>query len=405
MYIWLILLVIVLLLILYMRKPTDTRGRIKILLEESSGVFDEPAKEALAMIDNLAERRAEDHFSHARILHHNILEGEPRRNTGLARQAAISYANTVINMTGEENTNYMLGRIEDYQLGMQELQDNDIAMAILNDAMVTRGPTLRHKNAKIRREKALESANTRTDAIVNYLEESKTYTVDPQNVHDSVVNGDLRYTLGRIKSNVNTNVSLEEIRAYIDKNYPESKAAKAHKVIDKMAQGGSVYAYGETEDNVLAYTWNRCKDERNKNNSKDMFNAVVDSLVDSVENNNIVCANGRCARVLGSLVTLDYDPTVGKTATLEAYRNQIFQETKDLITTELTAAKQSTDDSLKQIAMAYDGEIEYENTQAESTLKSLIQTAIDNNIESYKDTIAPGELQKIKEDCYVYATI
>jgi hypothetical protein len=350
----------------------------------------------------MTELKAEDHFSRARILHHNILEGEPRRDMVLAHQAAISYANTVVNMTGDENTNYMLGRIGDYQLGMQELQDNDIAIATLNNVLVTRGPTLRHKNAKNRRQKALESAKTRTDAIANYLEESKTYTVDPQNVHDSVVNGDLKYTLGRIKSN---EVSLSEIRAYVDKNYPKSKASKAHKVIDKMAEGGTVYAYGETEDNVLAYTWNRCKDTKNKNNSNDMFNAVVDSLVDSVENDTVVCANGRCARVLGSLVTLDYDPTVGKTATLEAYRNQIFQETKDLITTEITSAKQSADDSLKQVAMAYDGELEYENTQAESALKSIIQNAIDNNIENYKEIITPAELQNIKEDCYVYATI
>jgi len=136
-----------------------------------------------------------------------------------------------------------------------------------------------------------------------------------------------------------------------------------------------------------------------------MREAIVNALADSIEGGNQVCINGRCARVLNSLVTLDYDENVGAAMTFEAYKNQIFQETKEIINQELDRALASTNDKLRAVGEAYEGsDVEVDST-VEEQFKQEIKQEIDRNMEKYEDKLTPAEIDNLKQECYVYATL
>jgi hypothetical protein len=97
------------------------------------------------------------------------------------------------------------------------------------------------------------------------------------------------------------------------------------RVLNKMSEGDMIGTFGENEDRILAYTWERCNHPRNRENAELMREAIANALSDGIENDTQVCINGRCGRVLNSLVTLDYDNEVANgVMSFEAYKNQIF---------------------------------------------------------------------------------
>jgi hypothetical protein len=114
--------------------------------------------------------------------------------------------------------------------------------------------------------------------------------------------------------------------------------------------------------------------------------------------------NGRCGRVLSSLVTLDYNTEVGSAMTLEAYRNQIFSETSKIIAEEVETAKSSNNPKLRQAAEAFDSG---DNTDeaGDQMLKERIQRAVDKNVMSYSDKVPFQDLQIIQRECHTYAMI
>src|SRR3972149_2849747 len=106
------------------------------------------------------------------------------------------------------------------------------------------------------------------------------------------------------------------------------------------------------------YVWERTKIHENEKKSRLMKEAVIDALVDCNEATGLVCMNGRCGRLIESLTLLDYDKDIGKTQTNEMIRNQVFDEVKKMIDSEINSAKISADPVLQQVGKYYAAEID-----------------------------------------------
>lgn len=383
------------------------RRRAERLYQRSAGVFDAAAREALEELNQLRVVRPEDRFRRATLLEYNILEGDNERDHGIVRQVAEDYTGALQGMREQDwypaAPEFVLRQVRDFRDELHRIDDDlaiDIALALAETE-----PIVLTRTIEDRRERAKTQANNQVEAMTGFLDESIVYTSDAQNVHDSNVNSDLR-RVHTILSASNTGTMADafvEARRYIERVYPGSaeKRANALATLDKMSRGGRIMTYNDTEDHIFAVVWHRTNDPANVGNENLMKEAVANALADCIENGSMVCINGRCARILNALVTLDHDPEVSAGAmTYEAYRNQIFSETQDIIKRIVDDYGASTDAAKRKLAASYKGENVEVSAETEEEFKAEAQRAIAANIHRYDTKLSPEDIRRITGECF-----
>ncbi len=255
-------------------------------------------------------------------------------------------------------------------------------------------------------ENAREGAGSKIEAVNNFLDKSVVYTSQGENVHDSSVNSDLRETYGLIledTSPIPLAAAVNEANAQI-KELEKGKRERARTTLQMIARNEMCSTFNAREADIFATVWARCDHVANKNNKPLMHEAIVAALVDATEVKSgglkPVCINGRIARVLNSLTLLDYDPRVGNVMTYEAYRNQILQETKEIINLTTESFANGTDDQQAAIAAYETGEDE-----GADELLSELRVRIDENLANYTKKIGMRELDKLRNECHIYAAV
>lgn len=370
--------------------------------------MDDAAIAALDTIDSIAEPTAEDHFDRAELVRLNQLENNladcPRE---LINDITVDYRRALETWRPEENPAFMLNRIGDTERQLMDIYGDDdyIMRAVVDLANNPYKQTIRNANAEQRYNLAAQNASSPAQAAENFMAVSQTYTNDAQNVHDSSVNRDLNNTLRELRSTLPTGYSttsaISDARKYCNgtyrREYGDAKADRAQRCLDIITTGNHITTFNDTEDEIFAATWLRCDHRANQRNKKDMRDGIIHALADSIEGANPVCIGGRCGRVLSSLVTLDYNTEVGVAMTAEAYRNQIFHETADLIRETIDTAKQSNDVDLATAANAYDDSGDAPD-RGNDKLREMMLHAIDNNINSYRDKVGQADLETIQRD-------
>lgn len=191
-------------------------------------------------------------------------------------------------------------------------------------------------------ERAMENLNTgveeRKEVITSIAQARKTLNTkpvkirsDPQNVHDGVLNQQLKKKL-RLMKNKNSDLDLELVEADMKKTITaHNKAKELNDIISAMYPTEklekSVDALNSTEKDVLLYTWGRSLHIDNLQNSESIKTAIIDAMLSCKENGYMVCASGRCARILESLVLIDSDKDIRKSGkTKELLRSEIFSK-------------------------------------------------------------------------------
>jgi hypothetical protein len=285
---------------------------------------------------------------------------------------------------------------------------------ILNQNVATNRPVIQQEVREIRKAAAVAETDNHADAVNKYFDTATVYTSNGQNVHDSKVNGDLRSILRSIKStsgNIDPKKSISNARRYIYNDY-QHEADNAEIVknaitsLDRAAQAEHISTFNETEDRIFAYVWERSNHPRNGENSDLMKEAIINALADGVENGKQVCINGRCARLLGSMTTLDFDRNVADgVMTYEAYRNQIFQEAGDVFNQEFERISASDDPDDKQLAAYLADPDKPVNQLLVDKFIADIKLIIDRNIDTYRDKFSADEIEAITAECYTAVEI
>lgn len=440
-YILFALIIILLICIIYwaMQSSRDkaSRERAEDLIQASSGTYDAAANAALRELTEIANPRAGDYFRRGNIIRYNIMGGEvggAETPAGVrARRVALEnvmrdYTDTLLHVGGEPEAGFMIYQIEDFDRILGDAENvNDALLAHMlfdlqdfHNVVATTAPTARREMATERIAKASAAAETRAEAITAALDDATKYTSNAQNVHDSKINGDLRITLNKLKNDAGAFPpdparSIQEAERYLKSEYgadsPDrlARRERAQRVLNRVKQGERISTFDDTEDNIFAHVWDRTKHPRNRARADFMREAVGNALADSVEKGNEVCINGRCAHLLNSLATLDHDPAMGSAMTFEAYRNQIYQETKQIVSDEIARAKGDAG-VMHDVAVAFEAgdEIDTGNkdlTAADQQFRAEIKAAIDSNIDTYAEKLSDAERTSLKDECHVYATV
>jgi hypothetical protein len=409
-----VLVILVLIIYHYSFSNKAIRNRSEGYYNKSNGTFDENAETALNLLNSIDDLSPDDHFRRGSILQHNILNSGLRQENDAEILSAIAseYTDTLNGLYNNNDiqrdfaADFMVNQIEDFR-DRAAAYDN-IIIDDFNIAVDTFVPAIKQASIDERKQKAAESAESRADATNQYLKESINFTDDRQNVHDTKVNIDLRKTLSRIKSTSNgmgsmaaINDAIEYIEEFSDDPDNLTKAKDALKILDIVKRGNYISTFNDTEDRIFAYTWERCSHRNNSDVSNLMKDAVINSLADSMENGSPVCINGRCSRVINSLVTLDYDKNVSQGAlTYEALKNQIFGEVQQIINSNIKLAVNSSDDKLKDVGRSYEGANVETDSETEAKFKDSIKKEIDEHIDGYISEIDIDRIEQLKHECY-----
>jgi hypothetical protein len=463
-----IVVVICLIFYILIMKPYRSRNRIQRLLEISNGTFDEPAQQALHDLDAQTDLTPAQHAIRGNIIRYNLLENPrqiPRARTerrqfgrmvrdyeqavrGIGQRLRVggmggnniggdnirtdnrggiidgAFGDALWNprrgnanmggvgMGGIENPEFILHNamtLNDLFGPMAQdplEEDFDILqmMLLLNGAINENAPIVQRNTIETRVANATANAENRAEVVANALRPQ--YTDDRQNVHDTKINSDLNEILRKIATPVNSQAEIADARRYINAEFDGIKRIRANEALSAMEAGGTMSTYGDTEDHIFALVWKRCKDPRNADNREIMHEAVANALADCYDGTplSLVCANGRCSRIINSLATIDYDPTMTGAMTFEAYKNTIMQEAGEIFDNAIENAKEEGGD-MQRVALAYTDPNVDSPPEAEREFKNRLRDSVDNMLNGYRDKFTLQELERIRQECYVYVTL
>jgi hypothetical protein len=230
-------------------------------------------------------------------------------------------------------------------------------------------------------------------------------------VHDSHVNEDLRATLTRIEASQKTQplpVVIANMGEFVLSNNcditPE-KRRLVFKSLEIIGRNQHIGTLQSTEGNVFKCVWDRAEDPSNVINETLIKNALAQSLVDFWENganHDPVCINGRCSRMLASLVLLDYDDKVGIVQTKEMIKNEIIDLSTKIINSSIEQACASDNEGRRRVGESYMVADAPTPDPAEERkfideLKQKIQTMLDLN---YRDKLDKRDFENIRDDIF-----
>ena len=418
---------VIILFYIILRKQ-QTKSRVKQLLEISNGTFDEPAQQALQELRG--DLTPEQYAIRGNIIRYNVLEG-PRRipqdrterrqfgrmvqdyerairglGTRMGGQRAIGRGGA-----GEMPADIILNNVmtfnDAFGPAMRDPLEEDFdilqMLVMLNGAITENAPIVRQNVIEQRVNEAVAGAENRAGAVAAAL--APRFTADLQNVHDTKINSDLNEILRKISTPVDASAEIAEAKNYIRTEYEPAKRQRALDALAMMERGGTISTYRDDEAHIFALVWARCR--ARGNDREVMQTAVAEALADCYEGTppTMVCANGRCSRVINSLALLDYDPSITGAMTFEAYRNLIMRETGEIFDNALKRAEESDDPAMKTVAESYNNPRAVADPAAEMEFKNGIRGAIDNMLEAYGEKFNERELNQLRQECYVYATL
>lgn len=153
---------------------------------------------------------------------------------------------------------------------------------------------------------------------------------DSENVHDVLVNSQVKKISKEIEQTTTRNVNKLEIVSAIDKYLTGKENENAKKVLDTMiSRNAYIVTLDKHEIDIINDVWNR--QSVSGNNPTELQRSFVLALKDSVENGNVTCATGCTTRLIDSLTFIDKDQKT-PLVTLPIIRQEIFTECGKLMT-------------------------------------------------------------------------
>jgi hypothetical protein len=303
---------------------------------------------------------------------------------------------------GDADINFMVHNIVEFNERLQVVDPNPEFGA----QVATLAPEIQKQSFQKRFADAVDGSETKAEVLDKFFDSSINYTSDPQNVHDGKVNADLRATLERLRCVVDPRREISDLVDYAREcGLSKNKIAIINSVLERVREGNYISTFADHEDKILSYVWKRCSHPENAGREVLMKDAVLTALLDCVENGNIVCINGRTGRLLNCFVTLDFDEEVSRGAmTFEAYRNQIFQETKTILDDCILRAVNSGDPDMRAVGESYDSGAEAPE-EAEQKFLARAKQLVDDNIDMYAGKLSVAELQNVRSECHVYLAV
>lgn len=420
--IWIVLIIIVIaaFALWYYRSDHAKRRRANDYISRSAGGFDDAARAALEELTTMDQMTAADRFARASVIEYNVFEGAAAAHPQARNAIALDYIEVLAGIDDVPQPQFMLGRMEQFRdrVAIQPVFAGfDVGPIEDFHALYTRTvPIVTAATIEERRERATAAADTPAEAAELYFEDATEWADDPQNVHDSAMNRDLCATLAKLAADtpagaVSPAKAIHEAERAIaaaaaTASITRTAAANANRVLTKIAEGNTISTFGGArEDEIFGHVWNRAGHPLNAAAADNIRMAIITALIDSVEHDSVVCANGRAARLINSLALLDFDSSVGQAMTSTAYKNQVYEETKNILAREIEIARASDDADWRAVGESMEGLIDDEQLTAEQQALhgkfiDRVKRRIDINVDKYSGKLSADAIERLRAECY-----
>lgn len=351
------------------------------------------------------EKGTEDKFLIAMLLADDIDSPTKTRKTKTAIKSLTDAMNNIANRPPSSNDEFMINRAEDiFVTNFEDIQNNldnvDFQQAIQFDIAINNA-----KSKPDNRKLQIQQANTRQEA--RNIAFANTVTSDAQNTHERGVLNDTKKVINNLKKST-TKIPISQCMTEARercKHLEPSKRRKAEATLSKI-DDGFISGLNDTESDIFALVWSRSHHEANENNKEEIQNAILDALVDSVNNdqyNTTVCVTGRAARYVGALAILDFDDKSTKVMTYEMHKNEIFNDCKSIIENEIKSLSVDPTSVLAQGAKSYEN-ADSSNVTAEEVFKKHVRDKIVEKIAT-NDGLSVDDRAKITQSCLEYVDL
>jgi len=389
----------------------NKRKKASRLIENSNGTFDEYAQEALEALDNLQCPNAHDQFLSARLIDLNGHDGRIN-NVRVLNNVVNKYMGHLKPYVGRHPHDINNDNLDWFELDqIENFADRHMDIMVANphyndfiDAVLQARPKKVIKTL----DETRESCKTRKEAFDTYIANNVAYTNDTQNVHDSAVNEQLRKTWKELKEKTPTgnkkNV-VNDIRSYIrgQWNGPQENKKKALRALEEIEKDKFNGTLGASEMEICSTVWNRSELPLNQKNTFLIRDAIVDSLRDMTnDGTNVVCSNGRCARLMESLVLTDADDkSVTGAMTVEQIRNDAFAASNQILqdTIASVAAGHGEKPELTLVAQSYNDPSIQTDEKSEMQFKELVKGKVDTYLQKYQSKLSEKDYSNIRDHC------
>lgn len=156
-----------------------------------------------------------------------------------------------------------------------------------------------------------ENEETLLNNITNLNNNPNQIINDNQNVHDNGVQRTVHNTCNLLKEKTDLNISIGEtekqIKNLIMLEEDKKKQQDLLRVFETMSSPSSklIYNTGLNENETIHLIWNRIQNNKDIEKKQQMEKNLLQSFLDSIEGNEMVCPTGRVNRVIDSLNKID----------------------------------------------------------------------------------------------------
>lgn len=391
---------------------TKEANEIPLLLSRSSGTMDTFASQAFHSLQQMPVevRTAEDHLHLASLKHLYHDEGIVNVQNDVLPDYIRAMA-TTLQTTNTPTTNttpqvfHIADQAESYlakirrqyplRTERQKLASSTIRQEkVLEDQITQARRAVRH-NERIH---ADINTNTKQDRTQLYLERSKGWRTDHQNVHDSAVMIALQGTVndladhdGEIVAPMDEAEPFAAAENYIEthaREFSEDVRTKAKHALRVVQGSNNIHAGMKFPENqIFRMVWRRSYHPTNagpaSNAIKEMVINNLSDMTQDLGNNNLstVCASGRIGRTLSSLTYTDNDKLLGERGALttDAIRNSVFDHTQELIKQKIDVALQSGIEEQQRFAQSYTDP----SIQVSPDIEDAFKRDITNEVQQY----------------------
>jgi hypothetical protein len=263
---------------------------------------------------------------------------------------------------------------------LQEIVIDDELIQI-NETLLNIGRDVKNKIVQERAKEAHQSSDNKRQQVEAFLNLSIQHNEDKQNTHDSCVTNDAIPIVNLLRSTQKGMVLPQfqplcnEIKA-MSQNRPHVAQTLDH----ITAHQQNVYKLNISDKECLQRVWLRAQDK--DNDTQTIQQNIIKALDDCVEHDNVVCVNGRVIKILGALVCADHDKRFWKLNSLEEYKNEVFELTRQKI--DEVAKTYITHKRLSDAARTYLGESNVEDDDPNMIeLTVLIKQEVSSMIDKY----------------------
>jgi len=224
----------------------------------------------------------------------------------------------------------------------------------------------------------------------------KQWESDSQNVHDSNIQEVLKHQFMHVRE---CNANNHQLAQYTYKNFvtwitsyfvDQVCAHKVNKVLNLFNHNYTInYLPNAKEQDLVVAVWQRCHDEKNKDNLDLLLAAFGSSILDCVEGDSVVCMSGRNPKIWQTLAHLDFEPSIGILKNKQMVRNEVYERAAQIVHYNLNNISE-------ELKKAYQNG--YETAQVNELIE-YIRYQINQLYNEYKNQLPEQQLRLILEEC------